>query len=165
MISFVLRWLIVIVLCTLTVLSIAPAVIGTIEANNLPIDLTPIAGAKSNLQEWARATTLPERVLWYVAGVVFFIAAVRLIRRTQAFWMWLIGFACLGARWALAQQNQDDGLLGSVRSISLQSFEPAALAGGGTSAQILFLFALLLIGIVIFFIDGVDREYWDAHGG
>ena len=165
MISFILRWLIVIVLCLLTVLSVTPALIGTIETYNLPIDISAIAPASDNLKEWAKSTTLPERILWYAAAVFFFIAAIRLIRRTQGFWMWLLGFACLGGRWALAQQHQDGGLIGTVQSVSVDSFQPDVLAEGGSSAQIVFLVALFLIGLIIFFIDHVDREYWDRQGG
>jgi len=162
---FILRWPVILILLALAAASVFPAAIGTIEAYNLPIDISPVAGASDNLKQWAQSTTLPERVLWYAAAVFFLIAAIRLMRRTQGFWMWLLGFACLGGRWALAQQQHEGGLVATVQSVAPESFQPETLAEGGSAAQMTFLVALLVIGLLIFVIDAADRAYWDRHGG
>lgn len=161
---FLLRWLIILILLVLAAMSLFPAVIGTIETYHLPVDLTPISGASENLKAWAASTTIWERVLWYAAAVFFFISSIRLIRKTQGFWMWLLGFACYGARWGLGQYAQDGGLVGTVQGLTVQSFAPATLASGGSSAQLTFLVFLLVIGLLIFVIDHADREYWDRQG-
>ncbi len=162
---FILRWPVILILLGLVAASVFPAAVGTIQAYNLPIDLTPISGPSESLRELAASTTMPERILWYVAAVFFLIAAIRLIRRTQGFWMWLFGFACLGGRWALAQQYQEGGIEATVESVNVQSFAPENLATGGASAQITVLVALLILGVLIFIIDAADRAYWDKHGG
>jgi hypothetical protein len=162
---FILRWPVILILLGLVAASVFPAAVGTIEAYNLPVDLSAIAGPTDSLRELAASTTMPERILWYAAAVFFLISAIRLIRRTQGFWMWLLGFACLGGRWALAQQHQEGGLVATVQSVDVQSFAPEGLAEGGASAQITVLIALLVLGLLIFIIDHADRAYWDKHGG
>ena len=98
------------------------------------------------------------------AGLFFLIAAVRLIRKTQGFWTWLIGFALYGARWALEQQGN---LVETVKGINPQAYlEPhTILADVGTpEARVALLGLILVVGLLIFVIDAGDRSYWDKQG-
>ena len=161
---FIVRWPVVLVLLGLVAACVFPALIGTIETYNLPIDLSSVLAVSENLERWAESTTMPERVLWYAAGVLFFVTAVRLIRRTQGFWVWLLGFACYGARWALGQQHQEGGFAGTLSELTPDQFTPDALASGGSTAQVTFLAFMLVVGLLIFLIDAADRAHWDRQG-
>lgn len=160
---FIVRWPVVLILLGLVVLSLVPAALGTIETYNLPVDLGPLGGASENLEQWALSTTMPERVLWYLAALFFFIAAVRLIRRTQGFWVWLLGFACYGGRWALGQHHQEGGFAATIQSVDVQALSADTLAEGGSEAQLGFLVFLLIVGLLVFIIDSADRAYWDRQ--
>jgi hypothetical protein len=163
---FFLRWPIVLILLFMAAMSAFPAALGAIATYNLPVDTSILTGASNNVELWASSTTLPERILWYAAAVFFFIAAVRLIRRTQAFWMWLLGFACWGGRWALGQHEQEGGIAATLQGVaSLEAFQPDTLAQGSSGAQVGFLGFLLIIGLLIFVVDGADRDYWERQGG
>lgn len=161
--AFILRWPAILVLLVLVLVSLGAAFAGTVHLAQLPIQLpvTPEQEATINALTWI------EVGLWAGAGIFFLISAVRLIRRTQGFWVWLIGFALYGARWAVAQQNEGGGLVANVQSIDVNAYTaPADLAAnaGGTEAQVGILGIVLIVGLLIFIVDAVDRAYWDKQG-
>lgn len=157
---FVLRWPIVLILLILVAVSLFPAVVTTLART----DLIDVGAVSSELEALAVNPTWLEAGLWYGAAIFFLIAAIRLMRRTQGFWMWLIGFALYGGRWALTQQGQEGGLMGLAQSLSLDSFTPAAISDGSPAVQVSMLAIHLLVGLVILIIDGADRAYWDRQG-
>jgi hypothetical protein len=161
--TFILRWPAILVLLLLVFASFGAAFAGAVHLAQLPISLpmTPEQQATIAQLSWI------EVGLWAGAGLFFLIAAVRLIRRTQAFWTWLIGFAFYGARWAMAQQNEAGGLVANVQSIDINAYTaPAELAAntGGTEAQVGILGIILIIGLLVFIVDAADRSYWDKQG-
>lgn len=161
--TFILRWPAILVLLLLVLASLGAAFAGTVQLAQLPIQLPLTADQEQTI---AQLTWL-EVGLWAAAGLFFLISAVRLIRRTQGFWTWLIGFAFYGARWALAQQNEGGGLVANVQSIDINAYRaPAELAAnaGGTEAQVGILGLILIVGLLIFIVDAADRAYWDKQG-
>lgn len=161
--AFILRWPAILVLLLLALASLGAAFAGTIHLAQLPIQLPLTADQEATIN----SLTWIEVGLWAGAGLFFLIAAVRLIRRTQAFWTWLIGFAFYGGRWAIAQQNESGGLVANLQSIDVNAYRaPAELAAntGGTEAQVGLLGIIVIVGILIFIVDAVDRAYWDKQG-
>jgi len=161
--TFILRWPAILVLLLLVLASFGAAFAGTVHLAQLPIALPVTAEQQATIDQLSWI----EVGLWAGAGLFFLIAAVRLIRRTQAFWTWLIGFALFGARWAIAQQNEGGGLVANVQSINVNAYTaPAELAAnsGGTEAQVGILGVILIIGLLVFIVDAADRSYWDKQG-
>ncbi|ANP46216.1 hypothetical protein [Candidatus Viadribacter manganicus] len=161
--TFILRWPAILVLLLLVLASFGAAFAGTVHLAQLPIALPVTAEQQATIDQLSWI----EVGLWAGAGMFFLIAAVRLIRRTQAFWTWLIGFALFGARWAIAQQNEGGGLVANVQSINVNAYTaPAELAAnsGGTEAQVGILGVILIIGLLVFIVDAADRSYWDKQG-
>lgn len=157
--TFIFRWLTILVLLILVAASLAPAAAVTVAQLGLGYDLSQISEA---LQQGARNSSWTEAALWYGAAIFFLIAAIRLVRKTQAFWMWLLGFACYGARWAITQQAQEGGVLGVLQGFSLSNLSD--VSAEAPTLQLGLLAFHLLIGVVILFIDQADHEYWDRHG-
>jgi hypothetical protein len=157
---WILRALMVLVLLGWTAVSLFPAFVVTVERTGLPIDL---AAVSPELAALGKGASWLEAGLWYGAGLMFLISAIRLIRRTQGFWLWLLGFALYGGRWAVTIQDQG-GLLKAAQGLSMQSFQPGALTAASPAAQTVLLAAVLVVGLVIFFIDAADRRYWDSQG-
>jgi hypothetical protein len=155
----ILRWPIVLVLWALVVVSWFPALVVTVERASLPIDLAAISPELTALGQGA---SWLEAGLWGGAGLLFLIASIRLMRRTQGFWMWLLGFALYGGRWALTIQDQG-GLVQAAQSLSVQSFQPDQLTAVSPAAQTILLGGHLLVGLIIFVVDAVDRHYWDSQ--
>lgn len=162
--AFILRWPAILVLLLLVVISIGAAFAGTVQLAQLPIALPTTAEQQATIAQ----VSWIEVGLWTGAGLFFLICAVRLIRRTQGFWTWLIGFALYGSRWAVAQQNEDGGLVASVRGIDLGAYvrQPQLMLSdpGSPAAQVALLGVVVIIGILIFIVDAVDRAYWDKQG-
>lgn len=167
---WILRWPVVLILLVLTFVNSwlpAAATAGAqlrIAALNDTIESlrasSPfIAGA---LEYGAQANWL-EAGLWFAAGLFFLISAVRLMRRTQGFWMWLLGFACYGGRWAVTQQNEG-GLIATVQSITPESIAPENLTPEAAPVQLGLLAFHLVVGLIILVIDAADRAYWDRNG-
>ena len=162
--TFILRWPAILALLALVLVSLGAAFAATVGLSHLPIDL----GAVLSEDQIAvvGASTWLEAGLWYGAGLFFLISAIRLIRRTQGFWLWLLGFACYGGRWAVAQQNEG-GLLATVQSVDPNAYlKPEALAAAPESseAQIGVLAVVLVVGLLVFIVDAADRAYWNRHG-
>jgi hypothetical protein len=161
--TFILRWPAILVLLLLVFASFGAAFAGTVHLAELPIALPMTAEQQATVAQLSWI----EVGLWAGAGLFFLIAGVRLIRRTQAFWTWLIGFAFYGARWAMAQQNEAGGLVANVQSIDVNAYTaPAELAAntGGTEAQVGILGIILIVGLIVFIVDAADRSYWDKQG-
>lgn len=161
--TFILRWPAILVLLLLVLASLGAAFAGTVHLAQLPIQLPLTADQEATIN----ALTWIEVGLWAGAGLFFLISAVRLMRRTQGFWTWLIGFGFYGARWAMAQQNEGGGLVANVQSIDINAYTaPAELAAntGGTEAQVGILGIILIVGLIIFIVDTADRAYWDKQG-
>ena len=161
--TFILRWPSVLVLLALVAICFVAGGTAAIVLGGLPVDLST-ALSPEQIETLGSVTWL-EVGLWFGAGLFFFIAMIRLVRRTQAFWSWLIGFALFGGRWAVAQQ-QEGGLLATVQSVEVRSFaNPQALAAApdATEAQVAILAIVLIVGVLILVIDAADRAYWERQ--
>ena len=161
--TFILRLPAILVLLALVLTSLAPAFLVTVQRASLPIDLS--ARLSEDQIAVVAASTWLEAGLWYGAGVLFLIAAIRLMRRTQGFWMWLLGFACYGARWAAPQEN---GPMETIKGLDPGIYlKPEALLADLTSpeSQLGLLGIVLVVGLVILIIDAADRAHWDRQGG
>lgn len=98
------------------------------------------------------------------AGLFFLISAIRLIRRTQGFWTWLVAFALFGGRWALAQRGD---LVATIQGLNVNDFlQPQAIIAdtGSPAAQVALLGLILIVGLFIFILDAADRAHWDKQG-
>ncbi len=166
---WILRWPVVLVLLVLVAGSLLPAAATAIAQVHNPALSDAVAGfaesspiVESALAYGANGTWL-EAGLWFAAGLFFLISAIRLIRRTQGFWFWLLGFACYGGRWAVTQQNEG-GLVATVQSLTPQAFEPQNLTPDAAPIQVGLLTFHLVVGLIILIIDAADRAYWDRNG-
>lgn len=104
--------------------------------------------------------------LWAAAAIFFLVSAVRLMRRTQGFWTWLVGFACYGGRWAWTQQ-QSGGLVSTVQNVNINAYsQPQTLLTDLSTAegQLAILALVLVVGLIVFIVDAADRSYWDKQG-
>ncbi|MFT3728473.1 MAG: hypothetical protein QM759_11670 [Terricaulis sp.] len=162
--TIILRLPAILALLALVLISLVGAVLATLVALHAPIDLSSILSPEQKTQ--IAQVTWVETALRYAAGLFFLIAAIRLIRRTQGFWTWLLGFACYGGRWAWQQQSQGD-IVNSVRSINPQVYlHPQDLLGSLDSpeSQVALLAVILIVGLIILIIDAADRAHWDRQG-
>ncbi|MES1157009.1 MAG: hypothetical protein ABUL73_04430 [Alphaproteobacteria bacterium] len=160
---FFVRWPLVLVLLLLVAASLFPAAITTVVQAHLPVDLSLV---QSQLEALHRTPTWLEAGLWYGAAFFFLISAIRLIRRTQAFWAWILGFACYGGRWALTQSDQPGGVVGTLQRLKADDFRPENLAAAtGPSAEISLLGIILVVGLLVFVMDIFDRRFWDRQAG
>ncbi len=164
---FILRWPAVLALFALALLSFlgAAASAGALTGMQLDVNLAQVQEAQAAAADAGVArNTWIDVGLWAGAGLLFLVAAVRLIRRTQGFWSWLIGFALYGGRWALAQQGS---FVDTVKSIDPQAYlEPQTILAdlATPEAQVGVLGLILVVGLLIFVIDAADRAYWDSQG-
>lgn len=164
--TFILRWPAILVLLALVLLSVAGA-LGA--AGILAAYQAPVAEVQSAQQEVAATgaanATWIDVALLAAAGVFFLISAVRLIRKTQGFWTWLLGFACYAGRWAYAEGQ---GLMERIQAINLDAYrQPQVLASDPASfeTQVAVIVLILFVGFLIFIADAADRAYWDRQGG
>lgn len=163
--TFILRWPAVLVLfalvaaCTLAALGAA----GVITGYEAPVAQVQQAQAEVAATGAAEATWLDVGLL-AGAAVFFLIAAIRLIRRTQGFWVWLLGFALYAGRWAYAQ-GQD--VVTRIQAIDINVYrDPQALVQDMSAfeAQVGILAVILIVGVFVAIVDGADRAYWDKQG-
>lgn len=157
--TFILRWLLILILLVFVAFSLFPAALVTLLQSHVNIPwLSP------EHTQIAVNTSPVETGLWYGAAVFLLIAMIRLVRRTQAFWAWLIGFALYGGRWALVQQEAG-GLLPALQRLTVDSFRPETLGNDLTApaAQLVLIAALLLVGLLTAIVDHGDRKYWNAQ--
>lgn len=161
--TFILRLPAIVVLLAAVLLCLAGAFAATVVLAHLPIDLGMVGVAREDLAVVESADWIQTGLL-YGAALFFLIAAVRLMRRTQAFWTWLFGFACYGGGWARDQQSMG-GLEETLRGLSVQNFQPQTLMAspGDPAAQLSLLGVLLIVGLITFIVDAADRAYWDRQ--
>jgi len=162
---FILRLLAILALFALTLLSFLGAAAGAGALTGVELNVgvvqeaqTAAAAAGAAQQTWTDVG------LWAGAGLLFLVSAIRLIRKTQGFWAWLIGFALYGGRWALAQQGS---LVETVQAINPRAYlEPQTIVSNLATpeAQVGVLGLILVVGLLIFVIDAADRAYWDKQG-
>jgi|CXWL01.1.fsa_nt_gi hypothetical protein len=162
--TFILRLPAILVLFVLVLISWAAALAAAIVLARLPLDLgavlTETQIATVSASSWI------EVGLWGGAGLFFLVSAIRLIRRTQGFWTWLVGFACFGGRWAMAQLSEG-GLVATIQQVDPNAYlKPEMLVASPESAeaQVGVLGIVLIVGVLIFIIDAADRAHWDRHG-
>jgi hypothetical protein len=170
--TFILRWPAILVLLALMLLSFLGALgaAGQITGFAVPavgveqVDTQVVEAQSAAAETNAASATWIDVGLLAGAGVFFLIAAVRLMRRTQGFWTWLIGFALYGGRWAMSQQGD---LVETVKGIDINAYmQPQAIIAdlGTTEAQVGLLGVVLIVGLLIFIVDAADRAYWDKQG-
>jgi hypothetical protein len=170
--TFILRWPAILVLLALMLLSFAGALgaAGQITGFDVPsvgveqVDTQVVEAQSAAAETGAASATWLDVGLLAGAGVFFLIAAVRLMRRTQGFWTWLLAFALYGGRWAWAQQGE---LVNTVQRIDPQIYmQPQSIIAdlGAPEAQVGLLGIILIVGLLIFIVDAADRAYWDKQG-
>ncbi len=159
----ILRLLAILALLALALIVWAAAFAAGATLANLPIDLGAVLGAEQ-LEVVAGVGWL-EAVLWGAAGLFFLISAIRLMRRTQAWFMWLLGFACLVGRWVLAQGGHESALA-TVQKINPGAYlQPASLDIYGPEVQVGRFGVLLLLGLIVLIVDLADRAHWKREEG
>jgi hypothetical protein len=162
--TFILRWPSILVLFALVVMCVLGALAGAGALTGTQV--AQVADVQAQAAEaGAVQLTWIDVGLYAGAALFFLIAAIRLIRRTQGFWTWLLGFACYGGRWAYAQGN---GVVDQIKAIDINAYrQPEALLQdpASTQVQVAVLAVVLVVGILVFIIDAADRAYWDRQGG
>ena len=169
--TFILRWPSILVLLALVLLCFAGALAaaGAITGVEAPgvgvsqVDSQVAAAQTAAVNSGAATANWIEVGLLAGAGLFFLIAAIRLMRRTQAFWTWLFGFALYGGRWAWTQGNG----LETLQSINPNAYlQPQVVASDltTTEAQVGILAIILILGLIIWIVDAADRSHWDKHG-
>lgn len=163
--TFIIRLPSILVLLALVALS----VLGALGAASMITGYAPPIAVVQGAQAEAAGTAAADANwidvgLFAAAAIFFLISAIRLIRRTQAFWSWLLGFAAYAGRWAYAQ---GEGVVGQVRGIDPGAYlAPQGLLNdlASTEAQVALLAITVIVGLLIFVIDAADRAYWDRRG-
>jgi hypothetical protein len=162
---FILRWPAILALFALALLSFLGAAAAASAMTGFDPGMAQVQDAqRAAADAGAAQSTWIDVGLWAGAGLFFLIAAVRLIRKTQGFWSWLVGFALYGGRWALAQEGS---LVDTVKGINPQAYltPQTILTDLATpEAQVGLLGLILVVGLLIFVIDASDRSYWDKQG-
>jgi hypothetical protein len=172
--TFILRWPAVLVLLALVLLCFA----GALGAAGLVADFqAPASGvdqvdAQVAEAQMAVADTGAAEASWIDvgllagAGVFFLISAIRLMRKTQGFWTWLLGFALYGGRWGWQHSNEGDALT-TLQNIDFNSYtQPQVILSdlGSPEAQVALLGIVVIVGLFVFIVDAADRSYWDKQG-
>jgi hypothetical protein len=164
--TFILRWPAVLVLFALVAACVlgALAAAGIVTGYEAPVAQVQDVQAQAAASGAADATWIDVGLLG-AAALFFLISAIRLIRRTQGFWTWLLGFACFGGRWAY-QQGQS--VVDQLMAIDINIYRnPQALITDMSSfeAQVAVLAVILVVGLFVVIVDGADRAYWDREAG
>lgn len=173
--TFILRWPAILAMLALVLFCIAGALaaaglITDIQAPAVGVEQVDaqVAEAQSAAAETGAASaTWIDVGLLGAAALFFLISAVRLIRRTQGFWTWLLGFAAYGGRWAWSQQYSEGGVTGTLSGFDINAYmQPQTLLTdlGSPAAQIGILGIVVVIGVFVFIVDAADRAYWDKQG-
>jgi hypothetical protein len=163
--TFIIRWPAILVLLALVLVSFAAAIASGLVLGGAPVDLSAALSEEQLAQ--IQSVSWIEVGLWAGAGLLFLVSAIRLIRRTQGFWAWLLGFACYGGRWAYQQSQSDGGVLATVQSVDVTRYtQPAVLANApdSTETQLGMLAIILIVGLLIAIVDAADRAYWNKQG-
>lgn len=173
--TFIVRWLLAIFpMLALVLLCIAGALgaAGVIAGFDAPaIGVQQVDTQVAEAQAAAAETGAVEAgwidvALLAGAAIFFLISAIRLMRRTQGFWTWLLAFALYGGRWAWGQQD-GEGALVTLQGLDLNAYtQPQVLVSDLSTpeAQIGLLAIILIVGLFVFIVDAADRSYWDSQG-
>jgi hypothetical protein len=155
---WIVRWPIVLALFAYVIVCIGLAAGTTVE--RLGLVAADNAAWRTFAAHAANATWV-QTALFAAAAAFLFVAAVRLARRTQAFWVWLIGFGLFGARWGLMQQAEG-GLNLDVAQISSDISAPggAQRLASNVAYDFGLVGVLLVLGLIILILDAVDRAHW-----
>jgi hypothetical protein len=161
----IVRWPVVLVLFALMLFCFlgAAAAAGALTGFSTGVAQVEQAQAAA-VEAGAGQTSWIEVGLLAGAGLFFLISAIRLLRRTQGFWTWLLGFALFGGRWALAQRGE---LATTVQSLDVNAFlQPQAILAdpGAPEAQVGLLGVILIVGLLVFIVDAFDRAHWNKQG-
>lgn len=166
--TFILRWPAILVLFALVLLSGLGALAAAGAITGYDPGIAQIEEAReSAVAAGAAQATWIDVGLWAGAAIFFLISAIRLVRRTQGFWTWLIGFALYGGRWAYAQSD-DGGLVETLQGVDPNVYlQPQTLVTdlASTEAQIGILGIVFVLGLLILVVDAADRAYWNKHDG
>ncbi|MGE0829312.1 MAG: hypothetical protein AB7O04_08175 [Hyphomonadaceae bacterium] len=157
---WILRWPLVLALFALTLICLAAAAGTAADRAGFALQdpLWQSFAAQSQGANWVQTGLL-------AGGALFlFIGAVRLIRRTQAFWAWLIGFGLLGVRWGLMRQSEGGLQFEAAQFASVQGAQKAA-ADAANDYGLLALGVLFALGLLILIVDAADRAYWTRREG
>lgn len=164
--TFILRWPAILAELALALLSLLGALAGAGAITGFQTGVARVQEAQVAANAaGAGAVNWIEIALWAAAGLFFIISAIRLMRRTQGFWTWLLAFALYGGRWAYAQR---DGLENTIRGIDPNIYRtPQVLLNdlGSPATQVGLLAVVLIVGLVVFIVDAADRAHWDRQAG
>lgn len=164
--SHILRVPAILVLLALVLLSALGglAAAGALTGFEAPVEQVQDMQASAARSGAAEATWI-DVGLFAAAAIFFLISSIRLMRRTQGFWTWLLGFAAYGGRWAWAQQ-QNGGLAATLQNIDLNAYaNPQAMLAdlSTTEGQLAILALILIVGVIVLIVDAADRSYWDRQ--
>lgn len=164
--TFILRWPAILVELALVFLSATGALAAAGAITGFHADVAQVQEAQNAANAaGAGQVSWIDVGLWGCAALFFLISAIRLMRRTQGFWTWLLGFALYGGRWAYAQRG---GIEDTIRSIDPNVYRaPQALLNdlGSPAAQVGLLAIVLIVGLLVFIVDAADRAHWDRQAG
>jgi len=166
--SHILRWPAILALLAFVLLSALGALgaAGILTGYQAPVEQVQDMQAAAAESGAAQASWIDVGLL-AAAALFFLISSIRLMRRTQGFWTWLLGFAAFGGRWAWQQQSSDVGLVATVQGLDVNAYRnPQAILSdlSTTEAQIGLLALILIVGLIVFIVDAADRSYWDKQG-
>ncbi len=151
---FLLRLPVALALLALVAVSLLGA--GVTTATRL--EVAQIAAVSAEAEAYGQSTTWLQAGLMYAAALSFFIAMVRLLRRTHGFWPWLVGFALYGAAWALAHSIDEwSALIAATPQFGEVTAENAGqIAIQALDQGVLPLAVSLVTGLLILVIDAID---------
>lgn len=163
--TFILRWPAILVLFALVAVSAVGALAFGAAVSGYQAPVEQVQSVQADISSDTAGATWLDVGLLAAAAVLFLISAIRLIRKTQGFWTWLLGFACYAGRWAY---TEGQGVIDRIRAIDINIYrDPQALLNNQASfeTQVAVLAIILIVGIFTFIVDAADRAYWDRQGG
>jgi hypothetical protein len=173
--TFILRWPAILVLLAFVLLSAIGALgaAGQLTGFQAPamgveqVDTQVMAAQSAAESSGAADAGWIDVGLLAGAALFFLISAVRLMRKTQGFWTWLLGFACYGGRWAWGQVQSGNDVLATLQGLNVSVYaQPQNMVSdlAAPEAQVGLLGVALIVGLIVFIVDAADRAYWDRQG-
>ncbi len=165
--TFILRWPAILLSLALMLLSAIGALGAAAQITDYqaPVEQVQDVQAEAADSGVTEASWIDVGLLG-VAAILFLVTAIRLLRRTQGFWTWLLAFAAYAGRWAYSEGGQ--GLADRIQALDFSVLRtPQVLLNdtGSFETQVALLALILVVGILIFIIDAADRVYWDRQAG
>lgn len=156
---FLIRWPTALLLLLLALV----ALLGGAAATAVRLNVAQVAEISAEAQSYGESTSWLQAGLLFGAALLFFIAMIRLFRRTHGFWPWLFGFALFGGAWALTHSA------GEWQSLAAQfpAFDQINTQNAGEVALqaldqgVLPLAACLVAGLLVLVIDAIDGPLED----